>query len=797
MSDKVSIVIPAYNVSNYIDTTIKSCINQTYNDIEVIIINDGSTDNTLDIAQKYECVNSFIKVITRENQGLSVARNIGIEVASGKYIMFLDGDDWIEDTLVSQCVENMENGLDVLFFNAIDCIEHNGGIVDKKEEQRYALANEVCDGYDIFQIGLNHPIRHEAWRGCYSKKFLDDYEIRFISNMIYEDNSFWFDIMFRAKKIKYLNIFGYNYRQRRNSIVNSKGTFRHIDSVLFLSKYILMEAQKFYLNIPCLITCANKIVDLIKGCEKKIATNSLLNLKIFKEDILNRKRELFEIINFLFCLENSTALMKSKYYLCSHLCFFVGIYSLDMINEIELLHGNIITLLRNKFLTWPLQNKEMVGIFGSGRNADIILETYRGILGEIKSDNIYIDSNKESLLYKHLNKDIINISDISNYDIRKIIICSVYYEKEMFYALKEKNYQGEIYRVYDEDAVNLEGLIIDNFYELYLKFLKSRTRKRILLIGTPEYPNIGDHLIALAEHEYLKKYFSEYTIIEITSKEYYLHKTKLKKLIKNDDLLMVTGGGFLGNLWTEGHYDEVLDLIEGYPDNEIIIMPQSIYFTNDELGAEYILKTQRAFLKNEKVKICLREEFSYSRLIDIIGESRRIRLFPDIALFYSINNWNFMKDSCVGLFLRSDKESILTDKERRNIENVAQKFGNVNYFSMQYHSQILLGDRMEAVIEKVNEIGKFKFVVTDALHCVIICAIINVPCVAINNISSKVEGVWRWIKDKKNIVFFDRGENQTIEMCIERALISKQVSDNMSFLDVYWDDLNTFIREKY
>lgn len=796
MEHKVTIIIPAYNVSKYIENTVESCIKQTYKNIEIIIINDGSNDNTLDIIQKYEKYYSYIKVVTTKNQGLSATRNKGLEMASGEYIIFLDGDDWIEDTLVSQCVEKMQGELDVLFFNAVYCIESNNRIVDKKEEQRYELADKVCNGYEVFHFGSNHTIRHEAWRGCYSKKFLDDYGIRFIPDIIYEDNSFWFDVMFRAKKIMYINVFGYNYRKRRNSITNSPASFKHIESVLFLIKYILIQIKKFYFDSSCLILGANKIVDIMKECEKKIATESLLDLEVHKAEILKKKEEIFEITTLLFELEDCEALKKSKYYLWSHLCFFVGIYSEKMINETKLLRENTIILLKNKFLTWPLQNKEMVGLFGSGRNADVILETYREILGQIKSKYIYIDSNKESLMYKHLNKDIINISDIENYDINKIIICSIYYEKDMLDGLNKIGYSGKIYRVYDEDVVNLDGILVGNFYELYLKFVKSEQKKRILLIGTPEYSNIGDHLIALAEHEYLKKYFPEYTIIEISNMEYCLHKTKLKKLIKNDDLLMVTGGGFLGSLWTEGLFDEVLDLIDGYPDNEIVIMPQSLYFDNDELGAEYMLKMQKAFLKNKRIKICLREKFSYSRMIDLVGVSSRIRLFPDIALFYNIDSSDIVEKSSVGIFLRNDKESILTTEQKFNIENAAQKFGDVNHFSMQYHAQILLEDRMNAVIEKINEIGKFKFVVTDALHCVVICAIINVPCVAINNISSKVEGVYRWIENKKNVVFYNNDGQQFIEECIEKVLNGGQMEKNMSFLDEYWESLNTFIRER-
>lgn len=796
MSSKVSIIIPAYNVSMYIDATIKSCIEQTYKNIEILIINDGSEDNTLEIIEKYIKLEPRIKVITISNHGLSVARNIGIEMATGKYIMFLDGDDWIEKELVSQCVANMRDDLDVFYFNAIDCIEDDRKNIERKEEQKYVLTEKICDGHDIFEIGINHPIRHEAWRGCYSKNFLDNNNIRFIPGMIYEDNSFWFDVMLTCEKIKYLNIYGYNYRQRRDSIVNTHATLRNVESVLLLSEYILRKIYSESYNSSIFLTGSNKIVDLIRGCEKKIATNSLLNLEIEKENIINKKEKLFEIIYSFHDFETPEAFIKSKYYLCSHLCFFVGIYTKDMLITISTLREEMIQLLKRKFMTWPLQkSKNKVGIYGSGRNADVILGTYRKICGEIDADYIYIDSKEKSMMKKHLNRDILNVSDVNAYNIKDIIVCSVYYENEMYNTLIENRYRGDIYRVYDGDVVNLEGLLVSNFYEFYNKLIITEQDKRLFLIGTPEYPNIGDHLIALAEYAYFKEWFSEYTIIEISNTDYLLHKTKLKRFIKKDDLLIVTGGGFLGSLWTDGHYDEVIDLVEGYPDNEIIIMPQSIYFSDNELGSEYIKRTQKMFLCNNNLKICLREKFSYNRLVNIIGNSNRLRLFPDIALFYNLNKRDFCKENTIGVFLRDDKESILTKKQKRQIEKMVEEFGRIGHFSMHYHAQILPEDRYNAVMEKINEIGRYKLVVTDALHCMIICAMTNVPCVAINNISYKVEGVYIWLKEKKNIILYDKNNIQSLHKCIVELLDNECSTNNMEFLNKYWEELNAFIRE--
>lgn len=791
MDKKVSIIIPAYNVAKYVDEALQSCMQQTYKNIEIIVVNDGSTDNLLEVLQKYDKYPEAIKVITIKNQGLSVARNIGMEHATGKYIMFLDGDDWLEYTLVKQCVNNMEEELEVFFYNAMECTDYEGKIIDRKEQQKYNIAECVCDGSTIFQNGMNHPIKHEAWRGCYSKKFLDENGIRFIPKVFYEDNSFWLDIMISAKRIKYSNFYGYNYRVRKGSIINSSVTYEKIDSVLFLSKYMLEKIQKCPLKDSHLIVCANKIVDLIRGCESRVPTKSLKHLKIYKEEVIQKKEELIEIICSLY--NNNSALLKSKYYVCSHLCFFVGIYKTDMLNKIEVLREEVIFTLRAKMSIWPLQNNVNVGVFGSGRNADVILCTYRKIFGRISANYVYIDSEKESLVDKHLNREIINVQDIKEFNINKVIICSVYYENEMYDTLVKMGESIDIYRVYDEDVVNLEGLLMCNFFEIYKKIVASCGGKRLFLIGTPEYPNIGDHLIALAEHEYLNKYFPEYVIIEISSSDYIMHKTKLKGLIRDDDLLMVTGGGFLGSLWTEGHYDEVIDLVEGYPNNQIVILPQSIFFHNNAVGEEYIERTRKMYLGHKSLKICLREKYSYDRMVNIVGETNRIALFPDIALYYQRDWTNIQETKNVGVFLRCDRESVLTNEQKIYIRTAVSQIGPVKEFSMHYHSQVFEENRIDAVIEKINEIRSYKFVVTDALHCMIICALTGVPCIAINNISLKVEGVYRWIEGNKNVILYESG-SKTFKECIEEVLANGDNKSDLGFLNVYWEELEKFIR---
>ena len=121
---KVTIVIPVYNTGLYLKRAIESCLIQTLRDIEIIIVNDGSTDNSLEIAKEYESYDDRVKVVSTENRGLSEARNTGLELAKGKYVYFLDSDDWIEAEAIEQCYNHAaKNNLDLVLFDSKVSVE--------------------------------------------------------------------------------------------------------------------------------------------------------------------------------------------------------------------------------------------------------------------------------------------------------------------------------------------------------------------------------------------------------------------------------------------------------------------------------------------------------------------------------------------------------------------------------------------------------------------------------------------------------------------------------------------------
>lgn len=229
MSTKVSVIVPVYNVEKYLEKCLDSLINQTLEDIEIICVNDGSTDNSLAILQEYQTKDNRIKIITQENKGLSGARNTGMRHVTGKYVLFVDSDDWIEiDTLESLFSYSVKFKLDITmypykFFHEESLnYEEN----DSSNLNMFNSSFSNCSfGYkDILNFLFKIP--HNTWNKFYSKSFLDEIDEEFIEGKNYEDIDFFFKTIFKTDNIGvYKEKPLYNYRIRKKSICTSGGKY--------------------------------------------------------------------------------------------------------------------------------------------------------------------------------------------------------------------------------------------------------------------------------------------------------------------------------------------------------------------------------------------------------------------------------------------------------------------------------------------------------------------------------------------------------------------------------------------
>lgn len=225
----VSVVVPAYNVENYIEQCVLSVLNQSYSCCELIIIDDGSTDGTPQILDKLADRNDSIRVIHKENVGVSAARNTGIDTAKGDYIVFIDGDDYLAPDFVEYMV-GMAQKTGADFCLSKNCFTHKNESQTEKEQM------EVLDPADATALLLSPTVIVGCWNKMFSRKLLNDKQIRFATDLFYgEGLHFIITVAQRANCVAVNNQKAYYYR--RNNALSATTRFR-IESVYNVEKSI-------------------------------------------------------------------------------------------------------------------------------------------------------------------------------------------------------------------------------------------------------------------------------------------------------------------------------------------------------------------------------------------------------------------------------------------------------------------------------------------------------------------------------------------------------------------------------
>lgn len=233
----VSIIIPVYNVEDYLERCLDSVIKQTYKNIEIIVVNDGSTDNS------YEIMNSFkdsrLRIITKPNGGLSSARNEGLKYATGDYVTFIDSDDWVSNMMIESMVEKATK-YDADIVCVDEKVTDGSFIVDHSKEDYHMFYGDDC----LSQL-LSMRVKSYTWGKLYRHSIFSYPECHFPEGQNYEDVATSYKFFFHCQTLVTVHKQFYYYYQRPNSIVKTK---RLVESVSML-KYLL-EMQSYNIQNP-------------------------------------------------------------------------------------------------------------------------------------------------------------------------------------------------------------------------------------------------------------------------------------------------------------------------------------------------------------------------------------------------------------------------------------------------------------------------------------------------------------------------------------------------------------------
>ncbi|WEG11507.1 glycosyltransferase [Pullulanibacillus sp. KACC 23026] len=238
----VSIIVPVYNVEGYLEKCLNSVLEQTLKNIEIIIVNDGSTDRSGEICNQYAKKDSRIKVFHKEYGGVSSARNAGIHKAQGEFIGFVDSDDWVYPDMFEVLYKNARgSAADIVICNLLREINGEVIYVENKHPNR-----EMTNLEAMRELFKGHLYRFALWNKLYRRSCFSN--IEFPEGRIHEDLSTTYKLFSKAEKIVYLNYTGYIYVKRENSILNQTYNEKRLDAFLGWEE-ILMYMKKNYPTI--------------------------------------------------------------------------------------------------------------------------------------------------------------------------------------------------------------------------------------------------------------------------------------------------------------------------------------------------------------------------------------------------------------------------------------------------------------------------------------------------------------------------------------------------------------------
>lgn len=295
---KYSFIVPVYNTEKYLKKCLDSLVNQTYKDFEIIVVNDGSTDKSSNIISKYQKKYKNIIVIDKENEGLSMARNRGVQKSSGKYIIFVDSDDYVSNKLLEEIDKKIDDS-DILRFQ-IATEDENYTKINEYHEEGF---ESMC-GYDAFKYLSSYHFVEPAWCYVIRKNYYIENKFSFKKGVYHEDFGLIPYVIYKARKVKSIDFIGYYYIQRNGSIMNNndykktvKKAFDMIEQYKTMRLFAKNINRKNNLDDYFLSYISNSVIVKareLKKDEKKVYINELKKLNVFDGVLVNTRIRRFK-----------------------------------------------------------------------------------------------------------------------------------------------------------------------------------------------------------------------------------------------------------------------------------------------------------------------------------------------------------------------------------------------------------------------------------------------------------------------------------------------------------------------
>lgn len=439
----ISIIIPVYNVEEYVFDCLKSVLEQINDNVEVIIVDDGSTDDSLKICkQTVSEFNGHIYIYSQNNRGLSAARNKGVNLANGKYIMFVDSDDKLDSRAIEILVSYINN------FPKVDIFYYDASIIDQEKSGRnnfYNRADKIPSDVQMtnMEYFCNYYVEALVVSACLylvRKDVIVNNGIMFDEGRLYEDNCFSFNLIMKVHYVCYISKALYLRRYRTGSITCSRIKEKNIEDICFiLDKYL---EKKDEITAYGNIAAANNYLALIcstYGWGYSLMENENLNIEcmhILIDKIYNA------IIDWPQELRSIT--------------YYMAVNKISEYRKTDFVpYGTLTEIFKTKLLQMFEEIRELstkpVAIYGRGVHTNIFKEEYRMLTGNELNNVIYADTFESG----GINEDgikIVNITDVAEY-ADTIIISSFKYRLEMLKKCQDCNLDINIYDFYKNEKM--------------------------------------------------------------------------------------------------------------------------------------------------------------------------------------------------------------------------------------------------------------------------------------------------------------------------------------------------------
>ena len=488
MDLKVSVIIPVHNVETYLQECLDSVINQTLREIEIICINDGSTDNSLDILVENEKKDSRIHIINQNNFGIGISRNNGLSVAKGEFIYFLDSDDFLEVNALEMLYNNAKS-------NNSDCVIYKFNRYDQFSKSKSLsmsfnfdnifdnvdFNNFTFDFHDVKRYVMNDSFA--PWTKLYKKEFLDSYDdFYFLKDVMYEDVPFHVQVMLRAK-LSFCPMYLYNYRISNDD----SETNRIFDDNHVLDIFKIIDTVEDFIR-------SNNFYD-----EFKTEFNFFKFTQIFRYLIrfpsekyfLKAKSELYYLnvdfsMNFIEQVVYNTLLNSESFYE-----FYVQVFG-NLFAKMHELNGNVIqknNILSEKDAEIRRISDVIVSKNGRIDNLLNIISTKNDVLFENKT-KIREKSNQITSLNNEISNKRSEITYLENkFSDEHNLVESL--------KLKNQNYESEVTSLRKEvqNQKDLFSSLNDDYGELNKKLLDVNEKNQLLENEIFELKSVNSKLL--------------------------------------------------------------------------------------------------------------------------------------------------------------------------------------------------------------------------------------------------------------------------------------------------------------